>query len=348
MPDLPELIVHIGAGKTGSTAIQFSLREAATGPALARQGAGYVGLMLERVPGARRHDWCAEGAPQKFFQARDRAQTDAEVYQVIRGELERLAARGINRVIWSNEAFLVQNQRIIPILQRLAADGVPIRVVAYVRRHDARARSAYVEFGLKSKRNEGGLRPFADWARDHAIRYADNLALWQAAFPGALRLYNFDAVGDVGAHFCAAVGLEGIVSVRANESPSDPLLAAWAVYNGSRPEPTWANDFRRVAQPLKIQNPATPPVPPLEALMPGDADLAALRDSCRGDLEAVNAILSAQGQPVLEFTDRGAGRPVQVSSWDMDQMMLRMIYALQGQVLRLQRQVDELTGKDAE
>ena len=62
-------------------------------------------------------------------------------------------------------------------------------------------------------------------------------------------------------------------------------------------------------------------------------------------MEAVNAILTAQGQPPLEFSD-STGRPVQVSSWDMDQMMLRMIYALQGQVLRLQRQVDELKNPD--
>lgn len=345
MPDLPELIVHIGAGKTGSTAIQFSLREAATGPTLARQGTGYVGLMLERVPGARRHDWCTEGAPQKFFQAREKARTDDEVYTVIRGELERLAARGMSRVIWSNEAFLVQNQRIIAILQRLVDSGVKLRIIAYVRRHDARARSAYVEFGLKSKRNEGGLRPFGEWTKGHAIRYAENLQIWEDAFPGALQLYNFDAAGDVGAHFCEVVGLEGVTSVRANESPSDPLLAAWAVYNGSRAEPTWANDFRRVAQPLKIQNPATPPVPPLEALMPSAEDLAELRADCQPDMEAVNAILAEQGQPPLEFSD-STGRPVQVSSWDMDQMMLRMIYALQGQVLRLQRQVDELKNPD--
>lgn len=341
---MPELIVHIGAGKTGSTSIQFSLKQAATGPLLARQGFGYVGLMLERVPGARRHDWCAEGAPQKFFQARDAARTDEEVYRVIKAELERLGSRGIRQVIWSNEAFLVQNRRIIPILQRLQADGVPVRPVAYVRRHDKRARSAYVEFGLKSKRNSGGLRPFSEWADSHTIRYAENLTLWQDAFPGALRLFNFDAVADVASHFCQQMGIEGVTPVRANESPSNALLAAWAVYNGSRPDPTWANDFRRVAQPLQIQNPATPPVPPLEALMPSAGDLAAIQARCRDDLEAVNAILTAQGQPPMEF---GAleERPVSVSPWEMEQMLLRMVYALQGQVLRLQRQVDALSAR---
>lgn len=327
--DVPELVVHIGAGKTGSTAIQFSLRDAGT-DVLAAQGTAYAGLMLENIPGARSHDWCEPGAPQKFFQAREAERTDDEVYQVLSAEMKRLHARGLRQLIWSNEAFLVQHKRIIPILQRLARDGVAIRIIAYVRRHDSRARSAYVEFGLKSKRYKGDLKTFGEWADSSTVTYGENLGVWQAAFADALRLFNFDAVGDVGAHFCEQAGLKGIATVRANESPSNALLAAWSVFNGDNPDPTWANDFRRLARPLKLTREDTRPVPPLDELMP-DAD----------DLEAVNAILSRQGQPLMEFGEPRA-RDESVSAWEMDRMLLRMVFSLQRQVLQLKREIREM------
>jgi hypothetical protein len=338
---VPELVVHIGAGKTGSTSIQFSLRNA--GAALTRQGIQYLGLMLETLPAARGHDWCVQGQPQKFTQATDPERTDEEVYQVLRRALKRMDARGITRAIWSNEAFLVQSRRILPILQRLAADGVVIRPICYVRRHDKRARSAYVEFGLKSKRYPGDLRPFRDWADTYTIGYAKALAPWQAAFPDTLELYNFDAVDDVAAHFCEVVGARDITPVRANESPSTALLAAWAVYNGSQKGPTWANDFRRLARPLKLHDAGIGPVPPLSALMPTPDDITAVQHRFQGDLDAVNALLEAQGRPPMTFGPV-AQSDSEVPAWEMDQMLLQMVFALQEQVLRLQARVNALSG----
>ena len=346
--DVPELIVHIGAGKTGSTAIQFSLKRAGA-ETLAGQGTTYAGLMLENLPGGLAHDWCEPGEARKFFQARETGRTDEEVYQFLTATLKRLKAQGQRQLVWSNEAFLVQNARIIPILQRLARDGVPLRVIAYVRRHDARARSAYVEFGIKSKRYNGDLKTFGEWADSSPVTYGDNLATWQAAFPDALRLYNFDAAGDVSAHFCDQIGLKDIASVRANESPSRAELAAWSVFNGESRAPTWANDFRRLARPWKLDRQETRPVPPLEELMPDADDLRALQARCADDLEAVNAILSRQGQPLLEFGEPRA-RDESASSWEMDRELLRMVFSLQRQVQQLKREIREMKadGGDAE
>ena len=65
MADLPELIVHIGAGKAGSTSLQFTLRRNAE--ALSAAGLSYMGLALEEIPGAERHGWCERDRPQLFF-----------------------------------------------------------------------------------------------------------------------------------------------------------------------------------------------------------------------------------------------------------------------------------------
>ena len=343
MPNFPELIVHIGAGKTGSTAIQFALRD--NGPKLADQDMKYLGLMLEQIPAARANDWCVQGHPQLFFQSKTPEVTDDSVYLAARDGLRDMAARGLTRAVWSNEAFLVQNGRIIEILRRLAADGVSIRVIAYVRRHDKRARSAYVEFGIKSKRYPGDLRPFRDWVGNHSIAYADNLSLWNQAFPGALEVYNFDVLEDVGAHFCEVLGLQGLSSARPNESPSPTQLAAWAVYSGSRPKPTWANDFRRLEKPLRRDNKIHPrPVPELSALLPSTQDLEDVQQRFQGDFDAVNAMLTAQGQAPLEFGPIEADLR-EPTSWEMDRMLLQMVFSLQEQVLRLNRKVKALEAK---
>lgn len=335
----PELIVHIGAGKTGSTAIQFSLRDAGPG-VLADQGLAYFGLMLERVLAARSHDWCVQGQPQLYFQARDTERTDAEVEAAALAALAEAGDKGLTRAVWSNEAFLVQNHRILPLLKRLEGQGVPVRVVAYLRRHDARARSAYVEFALKSKRYKGPLKSFRDWLGFHPLTYAEPLAHWLDAFPGKVALFNFDAAGDVAQHFCDQVGLEGIAPSRANETPSDAVLTAWTVYNGSKEKATWANDFRRVAAPLKLH--AQQPVPPLSELLPSEADLEAAQTLFHDDLSAVNKLLDSQGQPPLTFGPASAKMP-EVSDWEMNRMLLQMVFTLQEQMLRLQRRLDRIS-----
>jgi hypothetical protein len=337
----PELILHVGAGKTGSTSIQFTLRDAGA-PALAEQGLAYFGLMLETLEAARAHDWCVPGQPQLYFQARGEAaaRADAEAEAVALEALRSAGEQGIRRVVWSNEAFLVQNKRILPLAERLAGQGVPVQVVAYVRRHDKRAQSAYVEFALKSKRFKGPLKPFRDWVGAHMqLGYAEALSTWTAAFPGRVGVYNFDALDDVAQHFCALIGASGLSASRANETPSDALMTAWTVYNGTKERATWAGDFRRVARPLKLL--ADRDIPPLDALLPSSDDLAAAQALYAEDAAAVNRLLAAQGQPELTFDPVEARMP-EVSDWEMNRMLLQMVFSLQEQVLKLQKQVDDL------
>lgn len=336
----PELLLHIGAGKTGSTAIQFTLRDAGA-EALAAQGLGYFGLMLETLPEARDHAWCVQGQPQLYFQARGAAaeQVDAEVEAMALRALQDAAAQGLTRVVWSNEAFLIQNNRILPLVQRLAGQGVPVRVLAYVRRHDKRAQSAYVEFSLKSKRYKGKLKPFRDWVGAHMqLGYAEALTQWETAFPGQVEICNFDAIDDVAQHFCARAGLTGLGSTRANETPSDALMAAWTVYNGTKDRATWAGDFRRVARPLKLL--IDRDIPPLEDLLPSTQDLAAAQALYAQDAAAVNAMLTRQGQPELTFDPLEARAP-EISDWEMNRMLLQMVFSLQEQVLKLQKSLED-------
>lgn len=339
MSEWPELLLHIGAGKTGSTSIQFTLRNARE--ALEERGVAYVGLMLELIAGARKHDWCVEGAPQKYFRSENRQKTNDEVHRVIHDALKQYGERGIRQVIWSNEAFLPRWDHILEVIERLDRDGVPIRILCYVRRHDKWARSGYVQFGIKHKTYSGPVRSFAEWINAQDIGYAKNLDVWRRAFPDKVEVYNFDAVGDVVSHFLAKAGVEGIKSIRANDSPSNALLAAWATFNGRFDTQMLPNAFTRVAKPLKILNPRGTAVPSIDKLLPTTQELLDVQDRYRDDLDAVNTLLAAQGEPPMVF-DAPEEKNRAASSWEIDHMLLHMVFALQKQVSDLQDEVEAL------
>lgn len=339
MSSLPELLIHIGAGKTGSTSIQFTLKAARE--ALLERGTAYVGLVLEHVQGARKHDWCTEGAPQKFFKSEDRNRAKEEIYTVVRGALERYAERGVRQVIWSNEAFLTRREPIVEVVQRLAAEGVPIRLIAYVRRHDKWARSGYVQFGIKYKTYPGPLRTFAEWVNAQDIGYFHSLEAWRKALPGKLELYNFDTAGDVVSHFLDKAGLEDVEVIRANDSPSNALLAVWAAFNNRFDTPILPSAFMRVAKPLKILTSRYSPSPPIEELLPSAAQLAAVQDRYRMDLERTNLLLAENGEPPMVF-DTPDEKSRIATSWEIDHMLLQMVFSLQKQVADLQEEVETL------
>lgn len=338
MTILPQLILHIGAGKTGSTSIQFALKR--NGPLLAEQNAAYVGLMLEQVPGATRYDWCVEGQPHRFFEQppQNRARVDDEVFQTIRDELERFGHEGVSRVVWSNEAFLPSSARIIRIAQRLVGAGLRLRIVCYLRRHDEWARSAYVQFALKGKHYPGPVRTFREWISTHPVAFAEQIETWRTAFPGMVELYNVDATDDAVAHFCAVCGIYGMPTLRANVAPSNASLAAYLVHNAQYDQPVMPDVFASLIAPMKISGPHETTVAPLEDLLPTTEDLVSLQDECRGDFDRLNHLLAEQGQDTLVF-DAPKDLNRSATTWEMQRYMLQMIIALQKQVSSLQKQL---------
>lgn len=342
--ELPELIVHIGAGKAGSTSLQFTLLRNAE--ALEAAGLSYMGLALEEVPGATRHGWCERDRPQLFFSSGPDEYIDAQIERVVRDELQRLAETGVRQAVWSNEAFLVQKWRVLRVLKRLAASGVRVRPVLYVRRHDKRAVSAFMEFEIRSKRHNGGLNPFATWLEGAAgaLSYADHAQDWATHFPN-LEIYNFEEIGDVAQHFCTRIlGLDGLKSERANEARAPGLMTAWAIFSGSRPFPTWSSAFRRLAGPLLILHGHLRPVPKPQELMPKEADIEGVQARFAEDLEKINALLVAQGQKPMAF-DKVTPPNVEATDWELQQMLFCMAFSLQDQVLTLKGEVAELRGR---
>lgn len=343
MTELPELIVHIGAGKTGTTSIQLTLKNNIIALSAARTA--YLGGWLEHVPGVSSYAWFSPERPAAFFTAGPRDAVEDQIVDVLFTELKRQAEKGVQTVVWSNEAFLVQKVRPLRILRRLAKMGVPIRPVLYVRRHDKRAISAFMEFEIKSKNHEGALQDYGTWLEDSADKlcYARHVDPWMTSFP-QIEIFNFDEIDDVAQHFGQTVlGLEGVVSKRANEASPPALLTAWTVYSGSRSSQTWAREFYRLAAPMLTHNGPLNLVPKPQELMPDEADIGATQARFEEDLQEINALLEDRGQPPMNF---GPVTPPDVgaSDWEIQQMLFCMVFSLQEQVLALKRELASKRG----
>ncbi|GAB5378657.1 MAG: hypothetical protein AcusKO_51190 [Acuticoccus sp.] len=134
------LIVHIGSGKTGSSSIQLTMAEQRE--TIAAAGFKYLGILLEYADAAPPFEWRKRGGSALFFTQGDAANRSADLYEALSREINS-APEGTT-LIWSNEWLFGRHERILPVLDRLAEEGISIRIVCYVRRHDRWAVSAYM------------------------------------------------------------------------------------------------------------------------------------------------------------------------------------------------------------
>ena len=109
-----KIIIHIGAGKTGTSSIQMTLKE--NQQELHKLGFHYMGLVFEHAT-TKKFAWQNQHAVNLF--AMDNARACNEVLEVIDGTIEQLSKKGIHTIIWSNESLLKQSSKTIPILQTL-------------------------------------------------------------------------------------------------------------------------------------------------------------------------------------------------------------------------------------
>ncbi|MBP8926979.1 MAG: sulfotransferase [Pseudomonadales bacterium] len=286
------LVFHLGPGKTGTTAIQSALR--ARRAALLEQGCWYLGMMLEHAP-VQRYPWQKiTGTPD--FVALDKASANAQLLEVFVASLPVIREAGCHTLIWSNEWFLQRTGFVIDTVSALAAANVEVQIVSYVRRHDAWARSAYIQWGIRDKRYPGKTRPFAQWLKYEAMEFAVQLEPWLQRFPRHCVVRNFDAIDDVVADFQWLAGLDGagLESVRVNESPSAEELVLRVLENDRA--------AGRAETPVAVST-------VLEKLLPSAAELAAVRTRMGADRVALNRILEGCGQPPIDDAPLSATPP---------------------------------------
>ncbi len=334
------LIVHAGFGKTGTSSIQSTLRSNST--TLKKDGIKYLGRMLENCDDPEAQGWRTSGNTT-FLKGPVDETSVTEVIQVLGDELDRLSQDAIHTAVWSHEAIAGRLDRVLPVIQAMKAKGHDVKVVAYVRRHDSWAKSAYVQWGIKHKTYPGKLRNFADWITERPIKFKTKIESWSGALGDGFHLRNYDAADDVVLDFLSFIGAAPLPLDKTNTAPAPEVTAAWAVYNAQFRQRNSARDFSLFVRDLGIGSANEAKLPDLQDMFPSTSQLADLVAGEKEDIAAVNAMLKAQGQPELSFEKPLRETPL-ATSWEMDQMLLRMVFALQRQVNELQTKLEVQTG----
>ena len=298
-----KIIFHVGAGKTGTSSIQGTLLRSSD--RLKGSGVFYLGLMLEFSP-VKLFPWQCPSAT-KEFSSLSSEQAQSQVELVLRKTIEQLEKFEVHTLVWSNEWFFGQCGLLAHPLKRLESDGHDVEVVAYVRRHDDWARSAYSQWGIKHKTYEGNIISFKDYDQQRRVYFAGSIKPWDQFFAQKFTLRNFDAVDDVVSDFADIVGIDRslLLAERANDTPGGEELLLRAVFNDRRSGEVLPVVFESLFQADQIDF-KKDPVAWLTEMLPKPEDLYIVREAMRGDQAEVNMLLKARGQQELSFDEKVA------------------------------------------
>lgn len=225
----PRLLLHIGAHKTGTTAIQKALHEGRS--ALAARGLLYADTRRPPWPELPKHTsvFHAAALGDEDEQARERA--------LLWDEFER---SGAHTLVLSEEGL----SEALPRLPGFFApwrERFDITVLCFVRRQDLFVESLYSQFVREPARRE--TRSLLAFSRAPAVRermdFAAVLAPWQAQLEARLVVRDFDAArqgAGLVASFVEAAGWRdlSLPETLANPSPDMRLVLALRRLNVAR------------------------------------------------------------------------------------------------------------------
>lgn len=330
-----KLIVHVGAGKTGSSSIQKTLGQNLE--KLREQGIAYLGLMFERAPETT-YSWQKTGGWPIFFQLKDE-QKIAELTDVITKTIDSLSESGIHTAIWSNESLFANYELLEYVLSGFHANGVEVEVVAYVRRHDAWARSSYLQWGIKHKTYSGPIKNFKEWCAGRGFLYSGQVEKWTNAAFANVHFRNFDATDSVVPDFLNVLNISGLDEVRANETPDATLLTLWALYNNLHEDQVLPVELERLLARTGLLNQEFPPLD-TENMFPDQDDMDEVWEDTKTDRERVNKILKENGQPPFS-EDMPKAKDISVDQSQINAALLKMIKSQQDVISELKQKIGE-------
>jgi hypothetical protein len=174
--DGPESIVlHLGAGKTGTSSIQYLLGGN-------RQILADHGVLYPRTPGGARHTRLG-----MYAKADDELVRTGAWRRMGRPDPRRFRRRfrrRLPRVVFSDEALFSLSEEAMRRLRRLTrAIGGEVRAVVYLRRQDERLVSRY-----QQEVKTGNVATLAAWAADYGANlhdYHQRLVTWRGVLGGS-------------------------------------------------------------------------------------------------------------------------------------------------------------------
>ncbi|MFW6731900.1 MAG: hypothetical protein ACODUE_09245 [Synechococcus sp.] len=340
---MKKLLIHIGTGKTGSTAIQHALASSTAG--LREKGIYYWGLNLEGChTSAQLYPWQKEsgtGDIQKL--------SDSEAGQQLRTVFTQALAHLSDgeMAIWSNESIYERPAMYLPVI-RDAVEGAHISctVLCYVRSHRAYVNSAYKQWGVKHKTYSGRILGFRDWIRTRIqfLSYGRQVATWDATFTDRLRLINYDDLSDVVQHFSGFLPEPSLLNIpkrRMNQSPPQSLIGLYGLHNNQLEAPVAPAAVQTLLRRYGLAG-SNHEMTDLASLFPNAEALSEAEELLREDSDLVNGLLRRHGQPELERGNRGKDDPtlstdaVQTS---LMSVLLKMLLLQEERISQLEKQI---------
>ena len=286
-----KIFVHIGAGKTGTSSMQLTLKENQS--ILNSMGIHYLGMILEHAS-IKRYSW--QNYPAGNFNLLDNSVAFDQVLEIFNETTNELSKKGIHTLIWINESFLADRKKMIPILQFLQKEH-DVEVIAYLRKHETWIRSAYVQWGIKHKVYSGKVKSFKEWYTPNRVCFYNQIKCYLDAFPKNLMLKNMEAQENLVESFLDYCKIEdkNIKIIKYNESPTDEELLLRAVYNNFIQDPALPFRFDEEFLKSKGQDGIGDWHTPryfLESLLPSSEDIEQVHKDVSADREALNKLLS--------------------------------------------------------
>ncbi|MDV6344911.1 hypothetical protein [Nitrosomonas sp. Is37] len=337
-----KFIFHFGAGKTGTTSIQQTLK--LQQDKLREHGFWYLGLMLEYVA-QKKYDWQEPTTVNDAFHALPAEVAEQQLLDVLEPTLEQARASGIHTLIWSNESFFGRNAPALNALKKLRGPDLDVILLAYIRRHDAWARSAYIQWGIKHKTYPGPIQPFREWAKRNTPRFGDPLKAVADSGAGRLVLRNLDAVGDTLGDFISLCGMQqiGLSPRRANESPDGAEIYLRFLLNNQVKEKVLPAFYDHLVG--RFANAAVGPGEHLASLLPADDDLGQLQARCADDRAKLDELLAQNNQPGIDIGPMKNGKGTQLDTDVLLGRLAQLAVVQATKIERLAREVERLSGQ---
>ena len=308
--DKPNLIVHIGAGKTGTSSIQKALFD--NQDYLNKQGVRYLGLMFEYEKN-KKYSWQYAPKIGSFYEL-DANTANKELLNVLRNIIDKSSLDDTSTYIWSNESLLVKSPFYLDAFKQVS-EIVNLKIVVYVRDYAKWSISAYKQWGIKHKTEPGPVRNYKE-SKAHKVAYFyRTLKPLLKDFSKNIIIRNMDSQDDVVKDFLSLCNISAkhITYKRVNESLSQEELFLRAIFNTQFNGPVRPEEFENIVG--KFNYSAKSPSGYLATLLPSVKDIEEINHLTEEDRCYINSLLKQQQQKEIEASNPKVHSEVDLSKF---------------------------------
>jgi hypothetical protein len=254
-----ELIIHPGAPKTGTSSIQQTLRVNKT--TLNKESVKYLGLMLEFAE-LKKHNWQNPSDFHVFYQLPAK-KINEYITEILSKEIQVARENSIKKLIWSNESFLGNMDKLTEPLKNLQTQkNINIKFIIYVRDYSKWTISAYKQWAIKHKTYNGEIQKFSDYKG--LLKYPlfyEKIKPLINIFENQVIIRNMDSKNNVVEDFLKLCDIDdsNINIIRSNDTPSNEELYLRALFNNLFKESVLPHKFDNIVrnyikEPILINN----------------------------------------------------------------------------------------------